>query len=185
MRLSLLLASGLVLAGCSNPEKTARFLLDPPPVSAKQKNRLGRVEVAEVVLPTYASSQEISYQGEDGALHSSPDMLWADDPSAAVTRTLAAQISRISGATAVAEPWPLAEQPDRKLEVRIDQMLAGMDGVFRLNGQYFVSPVTGEEGDVSRRFEIALPLPGAGPGATAAAQSRALQMLAERIARLG
>lgn len=180
-----LLAVTLV-AACAGPEKTGRYMIDPPAAEKRLPNKLGLTELREVSLPQYASGQEIAYQTEDGALRSRPDQIWADDPARAVTLALAGQISAVSGATVVAEPWPLAEDPQRRLEVRVEQMLARADGVLRLSGQYFVSPVGyGAGRDVVRRFDLVVPIEGEGPGAIAAAQSRAIDLLAEQIARLG
>ncbi|WP_415182830.1 membrane integrity-associated transporter subunit PqiC [Phaeovulum sp.] len=175
-----------LVAACSNPEKTGRYMIDPPATEKQLPDMLGLTELREVSLPQYASGQEIAYQTEDGALRSRPDQIWADDPARAITQALARQISSVSGATVVAEPWPLAAEPQRRLEVRVEQMLAHADGVMRLSGQYFVSPAGyGAGRDVVRRFDLSIPIEGTGPAAIAAAQSRAIKRLAEQIARLG
>ncbi|MBI1170385.1 hypothetical protein GC209_03195 [bacterium] len=171
-----------LITACAKAEKTQHYLIDAPAVSRHLPDRLGRVALHEVSLPQYAASDEIAYQTPDGALHSRPDQIWADDPVHAVTGFLAAQISAVSGATAVAEPWPFSDPPDRRLDVRIERMLARADGSFQLAGQYFVTSDQG--GDIARRFDIAVPIEGEGPAATAAAQSLALQKLAEKIAAL-
>lgn len=173
-----------LLAGCSNPEKTGRYVIDPPTVQKQLPDRLGLTELREVSLPQYASGQEIAFQTEDGALRSRPDQIWADDPARAITLALARQISGLTGATVIAEPWPLAEPPLRRLEVRVEQMLPRADGVMRLSGQYFVSPSGYGGRDVVRRFDLSVPITGEGPAGRAAAQSRAVALLAERIARL-
>lgn len=191
MRLSLLPPVALLLAslvagcGLTTTNDTGLYLIDAPQVDAKLRNRLGRVELREVALPQYAAGQEIVRQGADGALRSGPSALWADAPARGVTQFLASQISTISGATALAEPWPLAEAPARRLRVRFERIFAGNDGMFHLEGQYFVAPTPAEEGrDIVRRFRIAEPLGGDDPAAVAAAQSRALQGLARQIAAL-
>ncbi|MGV8985831.1 MAG: PqiC family protein [Cypionkella sp.] len=178
-----LLVSFALISACSNAAKTEHYLIDTPVIARHLPNRLGRVAVRDVSLPQYASGQEIPFQTTDGALHSRSDQVWADDPVRAITGVLAAQISQISGATAIAEPWPFSDAPNRRLEVRIERMLAGVDGNFQLNGQYFVTSEQGG-GDVAKRFKIAVPISGEGPAATAAAQALALQKLAEKIASL-
>ncbi|KFI31697.1 hypothetical protein CN97_04490 [Haematobacter massiliensis] len=179
-----LLVALTALASCSSPEDTARYTLEPPPLTATVPNRIGRVEVRDVQLPDYASGQEIGWQTPDGAVRSNPQNIWAETPQRAVTRTLARQIEAASGATAIAEPWPFAEPPARRLEVRVSRMLAGADGLFHLSGQYFVSPAGFSGSDLQRSFDIAVPLAGEGPAAIAAAQARAIQILATRIAQL-
>lgn len=169
-------------AGCAKPEKTGHYLIDSAPLARHLPNKLGRVMIKDVVLPQYASGQEIAYQTPDGALRSRPDQIWADDPVHAVTGFLANQITAVSGATAIAEPWPFNEPPQRQVEVRIARMLAGADGIFHLSGRYFVTSEQG--GDLARNFDINLAIGAPGPGAIAAAQSQALQTLAQKIAGL-
>lgn len=172
------------LAACSDPTKTARFALDPAPVTQQYPNRLGSAELREVSLPQYASDQEVPYQTADGAVRSNPDNIWADDPRRAVTLVLAQQISGLSGARVIAEPWPLTDLPQRRIEVRVEQFIATPQNTVRLSGNYYVTPLAASGGDVTRRFDIRVPVAGEGPGAIAAAQGQAVTQLAARIAQL-
>ncbi|MBC7147087.1 MAG: membrane integrity-associated transporter subunit PqiC [Thioclava marina] len=175
----------LALAACSDPEKIARYPIDPPTAEKALPNRLGRAELREVSMPQYATAQEIAFQTADGALRSNPDNLWADDPSRAFTLSLARQISALSGATVISEPWPLADPPSRRVEVRIEQMLPGADGQLHVAGVYFVTPAGYEGGrDVVRRFDFTVPIADQEPGTIAKAQSAAVTVLARRIAQL-
>lgn len=175
------------LAGCSNPEKTGRYVIEAPATTKSLPNRIGSAELREVSLPQYAAGQEIAWQTEDGALRSTPDDVWADDPARAVTLALARQISDLSGATVIAEPWPLAEPPGRRIEVRVEQFLARADGTVALGGSYYVSAADlGGGRDLVRRFALTVPI-GAeptDPAAIARAQSQAVAQLASQIARL-
>lgn len=173
------------LTACSLTGKdSAMFLIDPPAQTDTLPNRLGRVEVREVVLPQYATGQEIVRQGADGALRRNPATLWADEPARGITQALARQISGASGATALAEPWPLTTAPDRRLEVRINRIFAGGDGRFHLSGQYFIAPLAEGGRDIVRGFDLAEPITGPGAADLAAAQARAVQALARQIAQL-
>lgn len=175
-----------VLAGCSNGEKTARYLIDPPLPAEQLPNRLGTAELKDVSLPDYASGDEVSWQTPDGAVRSNTKQLWADDPQRAVTLTLARTISDISGATVIAEPWPLAEPPRRIVEVRVEKALAQASGGYRLSGRYFVSDAGAGGANQARSFDITIPLgEKPGPGAIARAQSQAVAQLARQIATLG
>lgn len=176
--------SALVVAGCSNAEKTARYLIDPPISAAQAPNRLGTAELKDVSLPEYASSQEVAYQTADGAVRSTPKNLWADNPQRAFTLTLARAISDGSGATVIAEPWPLAEPPQRTLEVRVEKALAQADNQYRLSGRYFVSDSRGGGANHSRSFDITVPMASDTPAAAAAATSQAIAILAGQIASL-
>lgn len=182
---SLLLAA---LAGCSNGEKTARFLIDPPASAERLPNRLGTTELKDVSLPDYASAGEVSWQSADGAVRSNTKQLWADNPQRAFTQTLAREISAISGATVIGEPWPLAEPPRRTLEVRVDKALAQANGTYRLSGRYFVGESRAGGANQARSFDISIPMVTGGrasPAAVAKAQSLAIAQLARQIAVLG
>lgn len=179
------LSMTLALAACSNPEKTGRFLIDPPSSQAQVSNRLGSAELKDVSLPEYASDQEVMWQTEDGAIRSNPDNLWADSPQRAFTLALAREISDISGATVIGEPWPLAEPPQRELVVRVEKALAQADGIYRLSGRYFVSDQSGGGTNHARSFDISVPLEGDQPASIARAMSQAIGQLARQIATLG
>lgn len=174
----------LGLAACSDPEKTARYLIDPPAPVQPVPDRLGSAELRDVSLPDYASGQEVAFQTPDGAIRSSPDTLWADNPQRAFTLSLARAISDASGATVIGEPWPLAEPPRRVLEVRVERALAQANGVYRLSGRYFVSDDGSGAANHARSFDIAVPLGGTGAAASAAASSQAIALLARQIATL-
>ncbi|WP_378947610.1 membrane integrity-associated transporter subunit PqiC [Paracoccus sp. R86501] len=187
LRLPLIALSGLVLLGaCSDPEKTGRFLLDPPTQNVRVANRLGTAELKDVSLPEYAANQEVAFQTQDGAVRSNPDSLWADTPARAFTTTLARAISDVSGATVIGEPWPLAEPPARVLEVRVERALAQTDNIYRLSGRYFVADdgLKGNGANQARSFDIRVPMTEPTPAGTAVAASQAIAQLAQQIATL-
>lgn len=184
-RFVLPLALGVLsLAACSNPEKTGRFLIDPPMSGGQVANNLGTAELKDVSLPQYASDQEVMWQTADGAVRSNPDNLWADSPQRAFTQSLATAISNVSGATVIGEPWPLAEPPQRTLEVRVDKALAQANGVYRLTGRYFVANKGSGAANHARSFDISVPLTSNEPSAIATALSQAIEQLARQIATL-
>ncbi|RJL03369.1 membrane integrity-associated transporter subunit PqiC [Paracoccus aestuarii] len=180
------LISLALLAACSNPERTGRFLLDPPVAGIQVPNRIGTAELKDVSLPEYASDQEVAFQTADGAVRSNPDNLWADSPSRAFTVALARAISDVSGATVIGEPWPLAQPPARRIEVRVERALAQADGAYRLSGRYFVADdgLTGGGANHARSFDIRVPMGAQNPATTAAAASQAVAILAQQIATL-
>ena len=185
MRLILVSVAVLTLLGaCSNGEKTARYLIDPPVTGGSVPNRLGTAELKDVSLPEYAAAGEVSWQTADGAVRSNTKELWADNPQRAVTQSLARAISDVSGATVIAEPWPLAEPPRRKIEVRVEQALARADGIYRLSGRYFVADSGAGGANQARSFDISVPLTDDKPATIARAQSQAVGQLARQIAQL-
>lgn len=173
------------LAACSNPMKTGRYLIDPPTAAERVPDRLGTVELREVSLPEYAAGDEVAWQTNDGAVRLDSKNLWADQPQRAVTLSLARAISDISGATVIAEPWPLGEPPRRKLEVRVEKALAQAGGAYRLAGRYYVADERAGGANQARSFDIAVPLASEHPGDIARAQSQAIAQLARQIAVLG
>lgn len=174
-----------ILGGCSNPMKTGRYLIDPPVTGERVPDRIGSAELRDVSLPDYASGDEVAWQSGDGAVRLNSKSLWADKPQRAFTLTLARAISDISGATVIAEPWPLAEPPRKKLEVRVEKALAQANGTYRLSGRYFVADDASGGSNQARSFDISVPIASDKPGEIARAQSQAIAQLARQIATLG
>ena len=181
----ILIASAVIatLSACSNGEKTARYLIDPPVTGERLANRLGTTELKDVSLPDYANAGEVSWQTADGAVRSNTKELWADNPQRAFTQTLARTISDISGATVIGEPWPLAEPPRRTLEVRVETALAEANGIYRLSGRYFVGDSGAGGSNQARSFNIAVPMGTTEPtpAIVARAQSQAIAQLARQL----
>lgn len=172
----------VLLAACA--DNSARFQLDPPASAAQRQARVSTVEVRDVSLPSYAAAQEIVSQQPDGALRDVPDSLWADDPVRGVTLALALALDDRSSATVAAEPWPLADPAQVRVDVRVERMLAAADGTFALAGQMALASPDGVLRERLERFDIRVPLTGTDPAAIADAGGRAISALADRIAQL-
>ncbi len=181
----LALSTTLLLGACSS-EPITRFAVPPVPVTEKIRVGVRSVEVREVALPTYAGLEEIYVETPDGALTSDAALLWADDPTRAVTLSLARALGDLTGARVAAEPWPFEELAEVALTVRVDEMVAGRDGRFRLSGQYYVSSRDGSRTDRAESFALAAPyvLEAGAPG-IAAARGAVVHQLATAIARRG
>ncbi len=181
----LLLILPLVLAACGSSEGPIRYAVPLLPPEGRVAVSTASLEVREVGLPLYAELEEIYVLGEDGALRSDTEILWADAPRRAMTQGLALALADLTGARVAAEPWPLEAFPEARLDVRFDQVMAQVvaqeSGVFVLSGQYFLSNLeTG--GDKSGRFGFSVPFVPTGPNAVAVAKGRGLNMLARQIA---
>lgn len=164
-----------------------RFAVPTPAAEAPMPriaSRYATIEVRQVSLPTYAASEEIASRSATGAITSDKSMLWADEPSRAMTLELARILGQMTRAQVAAEPWPFLDRASALVDVRVEEMVAEADGTFRLTGQYYVAPDSGVGGR-SGLFEILAPVTGEGPGALASARGAAVRQLAEQIARNG
>ncbi|EPX85042.1 PqiC family protein [Salipiger mucosus] len=169
----------LLLAACSGAEP--RYLIEAPAEVRPAPLAVASLEVRDVSLPAYAEASEILVESADGGLEPAENALWADDPMRAVTLALADRIGRASNATVAAEPWPLEEDAQAAVEVRVTDMVARASGVFELTGQYAVSSYERVVRERIERFAIAVPLVDTTPGSIADATGRAVAQLAAEI----
>ena len=170
-----------LLAGCG--DNALRYSVPAVPVTQERVGiAYNSVEVLAVSLPSYAAAEEIYIRGADGALTSSTDLLWSDDPSRAVTLELTRYLGQITGARVAPEPWPFAERAAARLDVRVEEMYAE-PGRFVMTGQFFGAPEDGGR-DRAGLFSLAAPIPeGGGAAASAAARAQVMRDLAADIAR--
>lgn len=176
-------ASAILLALAACGDNKARFVIDTSAAPSQTRLNVASIEVRDVSLPAYASASEIVVEQADGALKPVAKSLWADDPVRGVTGALARSLATKSTATVSAEPWPLADGPAVRLEVRVDRMVAGADGIFRLTGQFALSSPQGQLRDSLTRFAVAVPLADASAGAVARSTGQAIDALADEVMR--
>lgn len=169
------------LAACSGP--TNRVDLVPLDSDLRRTALVSSVMVRTVSLPTYAAAEEIATQSPEGVIVTTGDILWADLPDRAATLTITRHLNTILSAVVGPDPWPFVDLPDAVVEVRVEQMIAGGDGQFRLRGQYFVGGDAARFRNTVKRFDYTSPLADTGFGTVAAAQSQVLLALSEDIAR--
>lgn len=168
--LGLSLAAAAVLSACGGP--TFRFPTPVVDTEVRLPTRYDAVQVAEVQLPLYAASEEIFRQNPDGSLSGSTDLLWADDPSRAMTLALSRTLAEVTGIRVAPTPWPFESLPDARLEVQVEDLLAQADGTLLLTGQYFLASGEGMAGDRAGTFRLTRPFDPEG-GAAAIARARA------------
>lgn len=184
MRLMLLTAALLAgLAACG--PAPMRYAAPQVPSGDRIPIGVSRLEVREVSLPSYAQGEEIWRETETGAIEADKASLWADDPARGVTLELSRHLAATTGASVAAEPWPFEDLPEARLYLRVEEMVAGADGTFRMSGQYFVARLTGGR-EVSGTFAVRAPIPGeGGPQAIAAARAAAVRDLSRLVADRG
>ncbi len=181
MRFMWMLAVAGMLAACG--DNSPRYLLDGAAAPTQIRVPVRSIEMRQVTLPSYAAASEIVQQQPDGALRPVAKAVWADDPTGAVTRILARNLDAGTTAVAAAEPWPLDTPAQVRVEVRVDRMVAQLDGTFRMTGQFSVAAPLGAIRESITRFDIVQPITGEGPGEIAQASSAALSQLAQQIAQ--
>lgn len=185
LRPSIALVLTVTLTACSGGAE--RFAPTPAAISAplpKISSRYRSIEVRQISLPTHAATDEIASRGENGAITSSKEVLWADEPARAMTLEMARYLGQMTGAQVAAEPWPFLDRAAALIDIRVEEMVADANGTFVLTGQYYVAPDSGVGGR-SGLFSIAQPITGEGAASIAAARAGAVQALSEQIARAG
>ncbi len=177
---------GLSLLGACGGDPALRFAVPQAPAGDRIAIGARSVEVREVTLPTYASSEEIFFESPTGSISSDPSLLWADDPRRAMTLSLARLIGDVTGVRTASEPWPFESFAEARVEVRVDEMIAGANGWFRLSGQYFVASDSQRVSERSGSFALAAPYSAEqGIPSIAAARAAVLRDLARLIADEG
>lgn len=175
--------AGLSLASliaCSAPIN--RVELVPLTSTKSLRASVSSAMVRTVSLPTYAAAEEVAVESPEGLIASDDNLLWADAPERAATLAITRHLNTILSATIGPDPWPFIELPDVTIEVRVEDMLAGNNGSFRLRGQYFIGGDAIDYPRTVRSFDYAIPLAASDASSIAAAQSQALLSMSEDIA---
>ncbi len=174
-----LVAAALLLAACATP---SYYLLPPPQAVARQASPVGSISVADIDLPTYAAALEIASLTAPGTVSLGKASLWADTPQRALTRHLAAALEARLRAHVGTEPWPGFDSPGLRVEVSVDRLIGAQGGSLDFAGQYVI--VVPDSGRIAAfdRFAITVPPQGEGYPGLLAADARAIELLADRIA---
>lgn len=183
MKASLLLTLGLFTLGAACSSPVNRVDLVPVQSELRLPALVSTVMLRTVSLPTHAAEEEVSVQDEAGLIASDGAVLWADDPQRAATLAVTRHLNDILTATVAPEPWPFVDLPDVAVEVAVSDSLATNAGVYRFRGQFFVG---GDRIDFRKSvtaFDYSVPITAEGIGGVSTAQSQALLLLSEDIAR--
>lgn len=169
----------LPMLGCGTPDVLVP--VNPATSTERVQARSGSVEIIEVSLPSYASSDALAVVAADGTLLALPNTVWADDPERAMTAALVRNLGAITDAQVAASPWPLLDIPEAELTVRVEQMLVDTRPALILTGQYAIGREEGRQ--IIKPFEITVPVVGEGTAQIARAHANAWTELSEMIAR--
>lgn len=181
MKPMILVGLTTLMAACSAP--SARLDMAPVTSDLSLRAAVGSAIVRTVSLPTYAAAEELSIETPEGLIAANNDILWADDPSRAVTLAIARNLGDILTAKIGPDPWPFIGLPDVAVDVRVTRMVTGADGMFDLEGQFFVGGDGIDYPNSTTSFAIETPVTSAEPAAIAQAQAQAILTLSEKIAR--
>lgn len=175
-----LMAAGSLMA-CSGP--TNRVDMQALQSDLRRTARVSSIMVRTVSLPTYAAAEEIAIQNTDGIIVSDGNILWADQPDRAATLTITGHLNTILSAVVGPEPWPFVDLPGAVVEIRVEEMIAGNTGLFRLRGQYFIGGDAASFRKTVVQFNHTAPLADTSVTSVAAAQAQVLLALSEDLAR--
>lgn len=127
----------LLLSACISGPPPIRYLLEPSITVDSQPDTpvLSSLGLATVVVPGYVKANSIALRGEGAKLVLDEGSHWAEDPDAALTRTLAESLRLHSGADVLVEPLPRGFDPQARIEVVIDRLLAQPGGIADVAGQ--------------------------------------------------
>jgi len=172
----LILVAVTTLVACSPPLQ--RLPLAPVTSQLELRPLVGSVMIRPVTLPTYAAAEEIAFEGSGGLISTNDDILWADDPA------LIRNLKDILDINVGPDPWPFLNLPDVTVEVQVERMIAGSDGIFYLTGQFFVGGDAIDFRDSTHDFNINQTIPDQGLNSITTAQAQALLTLSEEIAQI-
>ncbi len=180
MKRHAIIFSALLLAACGGNET----LITSPEVKVTERvsTSFRSIEVLEVSLPDYATSDEVALEN-DGTLSLSR-ALWADDPTRAVTLSLARNLTEITGKTVAPEPWPFDNSAAARVDVRVEQLLVA-EGQMQMSGQYFVIDLDGRGRDHAHLFDLNVPIETVNPQTAAEGRAKLVATLASKIAKDG
>lgn len=181
--IAIALAAAVPLASCGDTNARFPIVAETGPTVTKTRVAVSTIEVRDVSLPAYAAASEIVVEQDGGALTVVPKAIWADDPVRGVTGALARSLDLRSTASVAAEPWPLADSADVRVEVRIDRMIAKLSGEFELSGQFAVAAPNGAIREAVQRFTVIVPLADNTPASVAQATGAAIDGLAGDIVK--
>jgi len=180
-RFTLLALPLAALAACA--KRPDQYLLETPVSALRLPSVVGSIQLHDISLPRYANDDSLVSVQSDGALKSDRNAVWADVPQRSMTLALARNLAAITGARVATDPWPFAAAPQATLSVTVEQFARGTDGILRLTGSFALAPLAAAVSDRDGRFSISLPVPEDSAAAIAAAHGKAVETLAETIAR--
>lgn len=166
-------------------DPASRHLLDPAVPYRTGRTAKPALGVAKPYLPAYLDRQQLVTRDGSGAVKVMDTQLWSEPLDTGITRVLAANLSRITGSTAIqAASSFVSLEYDSVVELRVDQFDPDPSGQMVLECSWKVQPVTGGERNFrSYRTEVPVEVTVPPVAGRIAAMNEALARLAREIAR--
>lgn len=182
VRTGVIVLAGLLAAGCGflSSKPSTFYALDTIPTQSEVRAVSGLpVGIDSLALPPELDRREIAIRGANHQLELRGRQQWASPLEDMVTHTLAFDLADRLPEGMVVLPGQMKPASMRSLHVVLEELAAGPDRVFVLDGRWTV--MTGVVAGETHRERITVPLESLESAAVAAGMSRALAELADRI----
>jgi uncharacterized lipoprotein YmbA len=177
-----LAAVTMVLTGCGSSSTLRTYVLGDAPqpgLAIRAESGLPVVELRTVTVPDYLDSSDILRRVGPNEVAPSPTGRWGDRLSVGITGALAASLAkRLPNEVITTTP---TGEPGRRLLVDVESFEIAADGRCRLAARWWITGGGTQEVRASADGSFGEPADGIDDAAVAAAMSRAIDGLADRI----
>ncbi len=173
----------LPLAACASPD-TRFYRLTPIPGPARG-GAPALIELRRIGVARYLDRSEITRGGGGAQVTMVPFARWAEPLSDMATRVTADNLrQRLPGSSIVTADSALTVAPLAQAEAEIGRLDEGEPGQVVIEAQLAARRLGGDAQPLLRNLRQAVPMPGSGTDALAAAMSQALALLADQLAEM-
>jgi uncharacterized lipoprotein YmbA len=178
-----LLANLATLAGCASPNPDLYTITVVPGTPQPGGPKL--VILHDIGLARYLERSQIVRSSEDYRLNVRANDWWGEPLGGMLARVLVEELSqRLPGTNVFAEAGAITSAADAVLEINVQRMDAGSDGLLVLAAQVAVSQQRGRRNDRTTTVRLSVPLAGVDTRSAVAAMSTAVGQLADAIAAI-
>ena len=183
-RPAILLALAAVFAGgCPSSAPSRFFVLTPTSEQAGEGDGPPSLGVGPITLAEYLDRPGLVRRVGENEVEPLGTARWAGSLEEVFGGALRQNLERLLDTRTKTYPWDPANPPPLAVEVKLRRFEKAAAGPARLKAEWTIAP--GDGGDLLKTGEVAIaePVKTADPSAVVAALSRAVEQLAEAIAR--